>query len=135
MFRNIGFAVFGFMLLTVMVIGAGIAETPNAGIPETPTAETPKLACDPGAPMQTRRQAIISGLQREKIVHKISTPGTLPRVYVLPRFYTLTFDDKQNFMGVVYAWVFECKIGNLLRIFDAQTNKSIGNIDETGLSF
>jgi hypothetical protein len=44
-------------------------------------------------------------MMAERLISKVDVPGSLPRVHVLPRFYSLTFDDRQRTVGVVAAYM------------------------------
>jgi hypothetical protein len=104
-----------------------------------PEDKTPKStglsSVKPAAPVidkstgtQTQRKQLIEKLIASRIFHKVATPGNAPRVYVLPPFYELDFDTKQQFVSVVYAFYFDGtnELTDLVRVFDARTNKSIG---------
>ena len=120
-------------VLTLAVFVGNGGRTPSGPNTRTPAMSAPRVVCDASAQMQAQRKALFESLQRKQIIQKVDRPGTSYRVYVLPRFFSLTYDLKVNFMSVVYAWVYECKSGKPLRIFDALTNKSLGNFDEYGL--
>lgn len=107
----------------------------NPPATQVAAAEAPKLLCDASKAMQAKRLAMIGKLQRMRVILKIDTPGTTPRVYVLPMFTGATWDQKTTFMSTVYAWANDCKPGEMIRIFDALTNKSLGSFTpETGLN-
>ena len=61
--------------------------------------------------------------------------GQVPKVWVRPGFYILDFDQKQTFLGVVYAYYsVENPTLVVVSIRDAMTNKEIGTFDpERGL--
>jgi hypothetical protein len=55
-------------------------------------------------------------------------PGNLPRVWVRPAFYALDFDQKQDVIGVVYAFYFDgSNISDLVRIYDSKSGREIGS--------
>ena len=91
-----------------------------------PVAAAPKV--DKSPEMQAGRKKLIEKLISTRVFHKVETPGNAPRVYVLPAFYELDFDMKQQFVSVVYAYYFDGSdaYGDLVRVFDARTNKSVG---------
>ena len=134
----------GALIITAMigiVISITVSHGPTATVATTTKqtinepakrAASPKLACDASPKMQAKRKAIIEGLQREQVVYKL----TGARVYILPRFYGLMFDDKTKFMNLIYAYTFKCVVGELLflHIYDAKTNKSIGAFGASGLT-
>lgn len=82
--------------------------------------------------LQQQRRELIGKLQDRGIIQKIETPGTDPRVYVLPGFFSLTFDYKQRFINVCYAYAYKLPKGDVggfdepMWIYDAMTNKKVG---------
>lgn len=105
----------------------GKADTEKAS--SQPAAEIEGTASDD---LQERRILLIQELQRQGIIQKIKTSGSAPSVYVLSGFFALTFDDKQEYMGVCCAYAYKLPQGDLgnfnkpLLIYDAMTNKSLG---------
>ena len=98
--------------------------------------EPKKPTVDKSEKMQKGRQELLGKLMGEKVFTKYEagTTGTA-RAYVAPRFYTLDFDQKQNFVGVVFAYYFD-GAGNfdMVRLIDSRTNKTVGSFtQETGL--
>jgi hypothetical protein len=90
----------------------------------------PKLATiDKSGDKQAERKKLIEKLVNARVIQKVATPGNAPRVYVLPAFYELDFDTKQKFVSVVYAYYFDGRneFTDLVRVFDARTNKSVGS--------
>lgn len=90
--------------------------------------------------LQQQRRELIGKLQDRQIIQKIETPGTDPRVYVLPAFFALTFDQKQSFINVCYAYAYKLPKGDVgsfnepMWIYDAMTNKKVGAFQpSTGL--
>jgi hypothetical protein len=91
----------------------------------SPTVSQP--TADPA--LQAKRLALIQeGIDRG-IFYKFNENS----VWVKPLFMTLSFDDKQTFVGLVYAY---CNGNNpkLDRVFvyDYSTNKIIGSFDIAG---
>lgn len=90
--------------------------------------------------LQADRHEAIEKMIAARIIHKIATPGSVARVHVLPAFHGLTFDDKESFMGIVFAHAYELprgatgEPGQFIRIMDAQTGKEIGQYTSRGLS-
>lgn len=83
---------------------------------------------DKSAEKQAGRERLIEKLHKERVFQKVVVPGNLPRLYVAPRFYTLDFDMKKNFVSVVYAYYFDGKnITDSVRIFDSKSGKEIGS--------
>lgn len=127
--------------LTKIVPGSGSTEISSASdskaeqIKTNTQSATPAATIDRSPEMQVKRRALIQKLIKEDIFQKVEVPGSLPRVWVRPRFYSANFDEKQSFLGVVYAYHFDRReIGNVVRIFDSLSGKEIGNFTSTGLS-
>jgi hypothetical protein len=79
---------------------------------------------------QAKRKDLIERMITERLISKVEVPGSLPRVLVLPRFYTLTFDDRQRTVSVVSAYMGQPGDDYLVRVFDARTNRSIGRFTQ-----
>lgn len=113
-------------------------ESEPAAAPSEPQEPAPQPT-RATAKLQAERKAAIATLQAEKVIQKIATPGDTPRVYVLPRFFSLTFDRKQAFVGLCFAYQFatpmggEAEPGQMMFIYDATTNKQVGVMDGAGL--
>ncbi len=85
------------------------------------------------ADMEADRKQLIEQLIQQGIFTKANVPGKLPRVYVGAAFHTLTFDKKQLFVGVVYAYFYRCQTKScidspdgMVVVYDGRTNKKIG---------
>lgn len=116
--------------LAMVVVVAAIAMQPPPGAGERPAPASPEL--------QQQRAELIATLRAQGVIHKIDTPGTVPRVYVLPEFYLLTFDDKQSLLSVCYAWVYELPrdprgFNEPMWVYDARNNKKVGSFNAAGL--
>jgi hypothetical protein len=144
MYRLSAIALALIVAAAVTYATSGQKQAPTPATVAIPAAEKPKAAATPSssAPRfdkskatQVKRQQLIQRLVNERVFTKVGSPGNLPRVWVGPRFYSVDFDTKQQFISVVYAYAFdEVDIGNLVRVFDGRTNKEIGTYDEsTGL--
>lgn len=89
---------------------------------------------DKSTEMQTGRLTLMEKLRAQRIFQKVEMPGSLPRLWVGPRFHTIDFDLKQKFVGVVYAYYFDGKnIADSVRIYDGKTGKEIGDYSLSGL--
>ena len=69
--------------------------------------EKPKPRVDRSPAKQQGRWAAIQKFIEKGVFTKVGVPGSLPRVHVGPLFYMANFDDKQFFLGVVYAYYFD----------------------------
>ena len=76
---------------------------------------------------QEDRWTLINQLIDKGIFYKIEKRARFPHLYVKSLFYTLDFDDKQNFVSVVYAY-YSTKDpkANMVVLYDSRTNKKIG---------
>jgi hypothetical protein len=89
--------------------------------------------------MQQKRQSFIAEAERLGVFAKVDNPGSqysFVDVWVGPSFYTLTFDEKSTYIGVVSAYYFEGTGKSIagVRIFDNYSGKQIGAYHEgTGL--
>jgi hypothetical protein len=115
------------IVASAVVLGAMRREEP---VPlRAPVAST-KPAIDRSRATQERRLELIRKLEREKVFMKTDLSGTVPKIWVDLKFYGLPFDEKQQFVSVVYAF-FD---GDVVRLYDGYNGKSIGRYTETGLS-
>ncbi len=85
------------------------------------------------ADMQAERKQFINQLIEQSVFTKVSVPGKLPRAYVGPAFHRLTFDRKQLFVSVVYAYFYSCKTpgckdspDGMVVVYDGMSGKKIG---------
>jgi hypothetical protein len=93
------------------------------------TAVTKPLSkIDKSADMQARRKQLIKELISKGVFAKVEVPGTSPRVWVTPVFYTLEFKTKENFISVVYSYYYGGNdYGDNVRIFDNMSGKEVGD--------
>lgn len=114
----------GLVYVTVLVL------TPGGD----PAQAVKTAALDKSPEMQKKREAFISKAQKQGVISKIETPGSLPRVWVTPKFQAADFETKKSIASVVYAYYFEAAApGNVVRIYDSRTGKEIGGFSEHGL--
>ena len=74
-----------------------------------------------------RKELIDSLINKHNIFEKIEIPGTIPRVWVTPKFRLLTFSEKKAFIHLVYSYYYtENSDYDAVRIFDSMTGKEIG---------
>ena len=87
------------------------------------------LWCNVGfADDQAERKKLIDNLiNKHNIFEKIEIPGTIPRVWVTPKFHLLTFSEKKTFIHLVYSYYYTKNSDHAaVRIFDNMTGKEIG---------
>lgn len=79
------------------------------------------------AGMQEDRKGFIDKLINNRIIQKVEIPGSLPHVWVTPKFYSLNFDDKQQFISVVYAYyITKNKKYDLVVLYDSKSGEKVG---------
>jgi hypothetical protein len=89
--------------------------------------------------VQQERYVAIRELARLEIVQRIEVPNTFPKIYVGRAFWMLTFEQKEVFLGVVLAFLYEVPPGGSLeatefgRLFEPWNGEQIGTFDYTGL--
>lgn len=124
-------------LLTTAIGFAYFAPKGEPDVQKSPQASTPAPSAKKSAPQPTvdkseaaqqKRWALIQKLIKERVFLKIEMPGSLPRLWVAPRFHSLDFDTKRSFVSVVYAYHFDgANLSESVRIFDGRTGKEIGS--------
>lgn len=83
---------------------------------------------------QNKRKQFIQQLINDDFIQKIEVPGSLPHVFVKPKFYDLSFGDKQSFISMVLAYYFVIDSkSDILIIKDFRTEKEVGQFSERGL--
>lgn len=128
----------GWLFLILVGFGVyGLVANPKLPSGSSGTVvEARKVATiDKSAEMQADRKAFIEKAIANGAFQKIEIPGSLPRLWVKPGFYTLDFDDKASFVSVVYAYYFDgSNSRDVVRIFDSKSGKSIGAYSDLGLN-
>ena len=87
------------------------------------------LWCNVGfADDQAERKKLIDNLiNKHNIFEKIEIPGTIPRVWVTPKFHLLTFSEKKTYIHLIYSYYYTKNSDyKAVRIFDNMTGKEIG---------
>ncbi len=98
--------------------------------------ETPRRKASLGT--QAKRENLIESLIDDKIFSKVVYGPNLS-VWVLPKFYSLTFDLKQNYLAVVVGYQLEIEVGESmrdgegLRIIDALNGREVGCLTSSEL--
>jgi len=127
----IGLVVLGILLARAMFIDDD-PRRPVAGPPPRQSGPRPpsKPLFDKSEAMQAKRQQLIRAMMDEGIISKVTVPGTLPRAWVLPRFYSLDFEFKQNFADVIYGYYFSDKSGMVL-FYDNFSGQKVGEFSHS----
>ncbi len=116
---NIGCAIvaaIGLVIFVIILIVGGNDQS-------TRGADTPAL--DKSPPTQQRRKELLGKLQGLEVFGKIECHGKGADVWVKPGFYALSFDDKQSFSSVAYAYCFSDS-DSYVTLRDSQTGKDVG---------
>ena|SRR6266853_4359499 len=83
--------------------------------------------------MQARRLSAIRQLQKKSIISKVECDPP-QRLWILPAFHVLKFDDKSAIANAVYAYCFPTVAArNVLLLMDNKTGKTAGYFSPTGL--
>lgn len=118
------------------------------GRPRVPPAQTPRnppagasapagSTEDLSVPSETfefknERWAFIQDLLSKGIFLKVEMPRDVPYVWVGPRFYSLSFEQKKDFLGVVCAhYIQENPKITIMRIRDNLSGKDVGRFDRS----
>jgi hypothetical protein len=120
----------GIVVLVLLGVGVVGALTYQPGAPTVARQEARAAAAtiDKSPEMQADRKKLIEGLVAEGVFQKVEVPGSLPRLWVRPAFYSLEFERKEKFVSVVYALYFDgSKQTDSVRIFDSLSGKEVGS--------
>ncbi len=128
----------GSILVLVFLVAIVFAvlknpDTGQSGTVATTAVSSAKPAADCAG--QSDREVLIDKMEAKGYWQKVSHPGNMYRVHVLPSFIkNATFDDKQKFISVVAAYGL-CKGGDgTVEVYDAMTDKKIGFLADGRLS-
>lgn len=89
--------------------------------------------------LQKERLGMIRVLQASNIIHKITRNGDIPRIFVGPGFWLITFEDKEKAINLCAAFQFAIPQGSgfddgdYARVFDPFTNEAVGDFSVLGL--
>jgi hypothetical protein len=111
------------LLILIMAIVASLSEkdeqAPAQSRPAAVKAEPPET--------QERRKKLIADLQRQGIFGKIECRSGGATAWVSPRFYLISFDDKQSFASVVYVYCHgRADDTGFVTLKDDRTGKDVG---------
>ena len=106
-------------------------ERPEPSPQELKPSPSPKKSgdIDKSAGTQRERLKLIDDLIREGVFksHRRGKSGVV-RVVVTPKFKALDFDQKNAFVGVIYAYYFDSTAeSNLVIVEDSKTGNDIGS--------
>lgn len=102
-----------------------------------PNTTTPSQVAviDKSEKMQASRKKLMQQMIEERhFFTKIVRNGdTMPRAWATPAFLSLTFDQKQSFLGVIYAYYLTGNSDDSVAIIDTVSGKEIGRFNTNGL--
>lgn len=114
----IGVLAFGAIVAISIMIDTGERQRRDAQASQ-PTPEAPELGA--------RRVKLLEDLQRQGVFGRIECRGAGGDAWVAPAFYALTFDDKQIFTSVAYAYCFgAANRDSHITLRDDRTGKDVG---------
>lgn len=120
MLRALGLIFIAVVVIAYLAMPKGDRSTAAATAAKVATIDKSEAA-------QKKRYELIQNLMNERVFAKIETPAKAPHVWVAPRFYALDFDDKQAFVGVVYAYAYDGSDPyDLVVLKDSRSGKDIG---------
>lgn len=103
-------------------VGTSEARDPAEGQAAAPAPVDPQL--------QANRKEFIERLIAEGIFQKVEVPGTTPRLWVTPRFMLLNWEDKEQFVNVVFAYYYPDPSQHdlaMIKIYHSVSGKHIGD--------
>lgn len=114
-------------LVFIVIIAIAYLSTHKTERGTSPAPQVQTATIDKSEAAQKKRYDLIQKLMNEEVFAKIETPAKAPHVWVAPRFYRLDFDDKQTFLGVVYAYAYDGSDPyDLIILKDSRSGKDIG---------
>jgi len=124
--------IIGSLIIASIVIEVIVWETKSSKSFRTASASHTLLqsSADEEAKQPTRWE-LIQKLIRAGVFIKVEQPAEFPHVYVGATFYNLTFDEKEQFINVIWAY-YKTKnpAADLVVLKDGYTGKEIGKYAE-----
>ena len=79
------------------------------------------------ADVQDDRKGFIQKLIGMNVFQKVEIPGSLPHLWVKPSFNSLSFDEKNSFVNVVYSYYYTLDSSySIVVLYDSLSGKKIG---------
>lgn len=114
-------------LYVALFFGGIIAACAIAGGIIASNAKPPTVTVDRSEAAQKQRLDLIQHFIREGVIEKVETPGTTPRVIVLPAFYLVKFETKQTCASVIWCYYFDGSDPyESVNFYDSRSGKQIG---------
>lgn len=129
---SLGTAIFacliGLAALTMIVGSFGEKESSQQS---AAAAKAPPSISAEDKAMQSDRLKFIESMMREGLVKKIETPGTIPRVWVTPRFQAQDYDFKESTSRAILAYYYvEDQRNDMITLWDTKSGKKIGSYSQ-----
>lgn len=119
-------AVVVVLVLLVIALRGSLDDPPKVrAAPPSRRRRPPAPLFDKSEEAQAKRLTAIQMGMDQRIITKITVPGLHPRAWVLPAFYQLDFETKQNFGNVIYCYYMTGGTGRVL-FLDNFTGKKVG---------
>lgn len=111
---------------TIIFVLVGLLLLVGCGSPATTPSKT-----YPDDGKQAQRLELINKLISQGIFQKVEKLADYPHVWVTPLFNALNFEDKQNFISVVFAYyrIVDAK-SDMVVLYDSKTGNKIGVFSE-----
>ena len=129
---------FGLLVFFALVSQCSRNSTSSSSASDSQKSQTsPQPTIDKNPEKQKEREKLITDLQQRGVFGKIECRDSGATAVAGNAFYSLDFDTKQSFVGVVYAYCFNGAQSYVsISIKDIRTNKKIGTFTkEFGLKF
>lgn len=122
MLKRLGIVI--IVILCLYLVSRQADKNPDSNVGKSEVEATEKAK-------QPQRWNLIQKLLNEKIFIKVEKPAQFPHVYVGRIFYSLTFDEKTQFINVVWAYYkTENPRADIVVIKDGYSGKEIGKYAE-----
>jgi len=122
----------GYLVVLAFSLSFSLGLVIFMSLPPTSSQSDDKLI-DHSPAMQVKRLDGIRQLQRKSLIKKVECESP-PRLWIMPAFYVLKFDDKSVIANMVYAYCFpKVTTRNVLLLKDNKTGKTAGYFSKTGL--
>jgi hypothetical protein len=120
------YALIGLAVLMVFVVTSNQSGSDGKSAkPASPADQSQNIDKSPA--MQESRQKLIVKLHVMGVFKKVDCRNRAADVWVGSAFDALSFDDKQSFVSVFYAWCHDrMELGTFVKVRSFTTNKELG---------
>lgn len=128
--KFLGWSVFIFVAVVLITRYAQYDEQADNPVVHAPSA---KPAIDKSIHMQSDRYELLEKLKAQGIFGRVTCRDSGADLLVKPGFFTIDYETKQKFLGVVYAYCFDgSKPYVSVSLVDAMTNRKVGSFSAEG---